>query len=56
MQRSKQNVKLLRKKRKERKGERESREEKKNTIKKGKTNFMVQILSWVKIKTTGEKK
>lgn len=53
MQRSKRNIKLLRKKIKERKGERESREEKKYN--KGKTNFMVQILSWVEIKTTGEK-
>ena len=43
-------------KREKREREKEKAErKKKNTIKKGKTNFMVQILSWVEIKTTGEK-
>lgn len=36
--------------------EKEKAEREKNTIKIGKTHFMAQVLSWVEIKTIGEKK
>ena len=36
--------------------EKEKAEREKNTIKIGKTHIMAQVLSWVEIKTIGEKK